>query len=127
MVVQLQTALNSRVLIEQAKGVLAERLNLDMDQAFTTLRGHARTHNRKLSDLARAVIAGTEHLTAAPATPTPKVIDQPPFPRPARRYQRRGRPEDAALREPGGQDVVEASLAPTAGTPHRHPPSRDRA
>ena len=71
-VVQLQTALNSRVLIEQAKGVLAERLNVDMDQAFTTLRGHARTHNRKLSDLARAVIAGTEHLTAAPATPTPE-------------------------------------------------------
>src|SRR3954454_15002167 len=72
-VVQLQTALNSRVLIEQAKGVLAERLGVDMDQAFSTLRGHARTHNRKLSDLARAVIARTDDLTAARTTPTPDI------------------------------------------------------
>jgi ANTAR domain/GAF domain len=71
-VVQLQTALNSRVLIEQAKGVLAERLGIEMDQAFTTLRGHARTHNRKLSDLARAVVAGTEDLSTPRATPTPR-------------------------------------------------------
>jgi GAF domain-containing protein len=53
---QLQTALNSRVLIEQAKGVLAERLSLDMDQAFVQLRSMARSHNRHLSETARAVI-----------------------------------------------------------------------
>jgi GAF domain-containing protein len=57
---QLQTALNSRVVIEQAKGVIAERRRLDMDQSFTLLRGTARTGNRRLSELARAVVDGTE-------------------------------------------------------------------
>ncbi len=59
---QLQAALNSRVIIEQAKGVLAERGQLGMDQAFTRLRRHARTHNRRLSDVARAVVEGTVDL-----------------------------------------------------------------
>ncbi len=56
---QLQTALNSRILIEQAKGVIAERRRIDMDQSFTLLRGTARTSNRRLSELARAVVDGT--------------------------------------------------------------------
>jgi len=60
---QLQTALNSRVIIEQAKGKLAERLGVDMDQAFTLLRNRARASNRRLSDLARAFVDGTEPLT----------------------------------------------------------------
>jgi transcriptional regulator with GAF, ATPase, and Fis domain len=60
---QLQAALNSRVVIEQAKGKLAERLGVDMDQAFDLLRHRARTTNRRLSDLARAFIDGTEPLT----------------------------------------------------------------
>jgi transcriptional regulator with GAF, ATPase, and Fis domain len=59
---QLQTALNSRVIIEQAKGVIAERRRLDMDESFTLLRGTARTNNRRLSDLARAVVDGSEVL-----------------------------------------------------------------
>jgi transcriptional regulator with GAF, ATPase, and Fis domain len=59
---QLQTALNSRIVIEQAKGVIAERRHLDMDRAFTLLRGTARTSNRRLSDLARAVVDGVETL-----------------------------------------------------------------
>jgi transcriptional regulator with GAF, ATPase, and Fis domain len=68
---QLQTALNSRVIIEQAKGKLAERLHLDMDQAFNVLRNHARDRNRRLSDLARALIDGSEPLPrhVAPRTP----------------------------------------------------------
>jgi hypothetical protein len=53
---QLQTALNSRIIIEQAKGVLAERSGLDMEQAFRELRSMARNSNRHLSDTARAVI-----------------------------------------------------------------------
>jgi len=57
---QLQTALTSRVIIEQAKGVIAERRQLDMDQSFTLLRGTARTTNRRLSELARAVVDGSE-------------------------------------------------------------------
>jgi transcriptional regulator with GAF, ATPase, and Fis domain len=59
---QLQTALNSRVLIEQAKGKLAERQGVDMEQAFTALRDYARAHNRRLADLAHAFIEGAEPL-----------------------------------------------------------------
>jgi len=53
---QLQTALNSRVIIEQAKGVLAERHNVDMAEAFALLRTSARSRNRRLSDLAREIV-----------------------------------------------------------------------
>jgi GAF domain-containing protein len=53
---QLQIALNSRIVIEQAKGVLAERLGLDMGQAFVHLRSMARNTNRLLGDTAREVI-----------------------------------------------------------------------
>jgi hypothetical protein len=55
---QLQHALTSRVVIEQAKGVLAERLNTSVDEAFTKIRQHARTHRRHLSAVARDVVAG---------------------------------------------------------------------
>jgi transcriptional regulator with GAF, ATPase, and Fis domain len=67
--VQLQTALNSRVLIEQAKGVLAERLQVDLDESFALLRHAARSRNRRLSELAQAVVDGTEQI---PRTPEPK-------------------------------------------------------
>src|ERR1700759_2160307 len=59
---QLQGALNSRVMIEQAKGVLAERLGLDMGQAFEQLRGQARVQNRRLAELAGAVANGSENV-----------------------------------------------------------------
>ncbi|GAA4808764.1 GAF and ANTAR domain-containing protein [Streptomyces ziwulingensis] len=59
---QLQTALNSRVLIEQAKGKLAEREGIDMERAFSALRGYARSHNRRLSEVARAFIDDSEPL-----------------------------------------------------------------
>lgn len=56
---QLTHALNSRVVIEQAKGMVAERTDLAMDRSFDRLRGHARNHNLRLVDVAREVIAGT--------------------------------------------------------------------
>jgi len=59
---QFQTALSSRVLIERAKGKLAERLDIDMEQAFSALRAYAHAHNRRLSDLARTFTDGTEPL-----------------------------------------------------------------
>lgn len=63
-VTQLQTALNSRVLIEQAKGVLAERLRVDMDGAFTILRHYARRQRRHLSEVAQALVEGREDIGA---------------------------------------------------------------
>jgi GAF domain-containing protein len=56
---QLQVALNSRVMIEQAKGILAERLRTTPGQAFVVLRSYARDHNHPLTQLADNVIRGT--------------------------------------------------------------------
>jgi transcriptional regulator with GAF, ATPase, and Fis domain len=55
---QLQHALNSRVVIEQAKGVLAERHSVGMEEAFDALRRHSRDHNHKLTQTALAVVTG---------------------------------------------------------------------
>jgi GAF domain-containing protein len=55
---QLNHALNSRVVIEQAKGMIAERAGLDMEQAFSALRAHARNHNLRLVDVCRDVVGG---------------------------------------------------------------------
>jgi len=57
---QLQSALNTRVIIEQAKGVIAERGSLDMDGAFGLLRSYARRTQQRLADLARAVVEGAD-------------------------------------------------------------------
>ena len=66
---QLNQALTSRVVIEQAKGMVAERRGLGVDQAFALLRGHARGHNLRLADVARDVIAG--NLAASDLAPAP--------------------------------------------------------
>jgi len=53
---QLQGALNTRVVIEQAKGAISRAHGISVDEAFIRLRGYARRHNRKLSELAHAVL-----------------------------------------------------------------------
>jgi hypothetical protein len=73
---QLQNALTSRIAIEQAKGVLAERNRIDVDEAFAVLRRHARENNLRMSDLAREVANGsaltsTAEVSAAPETERP--------------------------------------------------------
>ncbi|MFC6160180.1 GAF and ANTAR domain-containing protein [Kribbella jiaozuonensis] len=55
---QLQSALNSRVLLEQAKGVLSERAQIDVDEAFRLLRTYARRNHQQLGTVATAVIDG---------------------------------------------------------------------
>ena len=56
---QLSGALTSRVVIEQAKGVISERAGVDLAQAFSRLRAYARSRNLRLTDVAQAAIDGT--------------------------------------------------------------------
>ncbi|MGA8679623.1 MAG: GAF and ANTAR domain-containing protein [Acidimicrobiales bacterium] len=56
---QLHRALNSRIVIEQAKGIVAEHEGLDMEEAFSALRNHARRNNLRLADVADGVINGS--------------------------------------------------------------------
>ena len=56
---QLQGALNSRITIEQAKGLLAHAGGLDMEEAFQALRRHARSHHARMSEVAHALASGS--------------------------------------------------------------------
>jgi GAF domain-containing protein len=77
---QLSQALNSRIIIEQAKGKISEASGVDMNRAFERLRHHARNHNLRLTDLSRAIAdgamptasldpVGPAHKGAAPRSP----------------------------------------------------------
>jgi len=61
---QLSEALTSRVIIEQAKGIIAERAGTDLQDAFSRLRAYARNHNLGLTDVALAAIDGRLDATA---------------------------------------------------------------
>ncbi|WP_338698765.1 GAF and ANTAR domain-containing protein [Streptomyces sp. Q6] len=64
---QLDSALTSRILLEQVKGVLAERWDTSVDEAFQAFRRYARSHHLRLTDLARGIIDGTFDTSVIPA------------------------------------------------------------
>jgi|SRR5271166_146871 len=68
---QLQVALNSRIVVEQAKGALAERTGVDVETAFAWLRSYARNKNLRLADVASAVL---EHALPADALRTSSTV-----------------------------------------------------
>jgi hypothetical protein len=65
---QLQMALESRVAIEQAKGIIAEHMAISLDDAFALVRNHSRSQNDKLTETARRVISGELRPDALRAT-----------------------------------------------------------
>lgn len=75
---QLQHALNNCIVIEQAKGILAERADLDMNDAFTWLRNYARSHNLFLVDVAQSVTDGR----VAPDPPRRDLVEPLQSPQP---------------------------------------------
>ncbi len=119
---QLQTALNSRILIEQAKGFLAERLHVTVEDAFAVLRGYARDHNRKLTDVAADVTAGRLD-PAESSGPSQGLSPDPPDPLPG---ESAGPPDPPPDAPPG--PPPDAPPGPPPGPPRTQPlpPRSDR-
>jgi GAF domain-containing protein len=77
--IQLQGALTSRIVIEQAKGTIAEHAGVSMDEAYERLHSYARSHQKKLSTVAEAIVAHTltaDIGTAIGATRRPRLASQ---------------------------------------------------
>lgn len=66
---QLQGALNSRILVEQAKGAVSRLRGVDVDEAFDLLRDHAHSTGRRLSDVARSVLADPHTIAGLSSEP----------------------------------------------------------
>ena len=80
---QLSEALNSRIIIEQAKGKVSEASGLDMERSFQCIRNHARNHNLRLTELARGIAAGTTSIVGLdplPRSPQVRAISSNPWP-----------------------------------------------
>ena len=56
---ELRDALNGRIVIEQAKGIVAERAGLDIEAAYASMRQFARDHHLRVVDVAHGVLEGT--------------------------------------------------------------------
>ena len=97
---QLQHALDSRIVIEQAKGILAERHTTDPSSAFQMLRLHARSRNLKLHEIARRVVDGSLQVEPFEARPGRRA--------PSRAWQ----PQDRRLPRPQWGQEPEASPDP---------------
>jgi GAF domain-containing protein len=102
---QLQAALHSRVMIEQAKGILAERHRVTPDQAFLMLRRYARNHNLPLTGLAGGVIRGTADIAGGSGQAKTR------------------RPPPGQAGPPAGTEPPPGQAGPPAGT---EPPSGPR-
>ncbi|MFI1282005.1 ANTAR domain-containing protein [Streptomyces sp. NPDC020858] len=63
---QLQHALTSRIVLEQVKGILAERWHVTVDEAFAAFRSYVRAHHHQLAQLARQIADGTFETTLIP-------------------------------------------------------------
>lgn len=63
---QLQAALDSRIIIEQAKGFLAHRRDMSVEEAFALMRRHARDHQVRLTEIARQILQGTADTSLLP-------------------------------------------------------------
>lgn len=82
---QLQTALDTRIIIEQAVGVLAERNHIDVKAAFELLRSASRNQNIRIATLAAAIIAGTtETKNSRTAAGWRRDVAEPVHPKPIR-------------------------------------------
>jgi GAF domain-containing protein len=84
---QLSEALNSRIIIEQAKGKVSEASGLDMDRSFQRIRNHARNHNLRLTELARGIAEGTTSIVGLdplPRQPGMRAISSNPWPGPGK-------------------------------------------
>jgi hypothetical protein len=67
-----ESARSSRPLEPISKGMIAERQGVDMEQAFATLRSHAKSHDRRLAQVATAIIEGALPVRNLEALPAPK-------------------------------------------------------